>query len=495
MNIRDGSKTSKKLTSEIYRKIGLSASIIFLIYVSKRPLSGFHAFRHAQTIWPVQWWIENGFSPFNPVIPVKGTSHQTWILELPVYQWLVYLISQTTLLSPVIASRLLALALALFAVKWLSRKIADISKFKESWIFLFLIINPYFIYWGTTGLVDWLAISFTLIGSNLYLKTRGVERSKFLLYFTTSNIFLISACLTKPTHFLFALCLVVLFQSESTNLSIRKLAFDYFTPVSISLVTYFVWKNWTSNLYPVGDPRRIWSVISENNYWYFGNEDQYRNLVANLSIILERFTFSFGGLYAFCALLVLFSSTKLKFTTKIGLIMLSMGYLAIFINLNLVHNYYQIPVYFSFAVIVTLSLGRVFEITKENKFLDQPVALLISVIICISFTTKSENYQYIEMALNPKSVGVKCLSEEKDFTVVTFHYEDPSKFFNCGYPAFMINTNNRQDMDVFSREYQNYKILYSESEGLENALTQMKYISEFELRNLKGNWYEIIWRN
>ena len=59
----------------------------------------------------------------------------------------------------------------------------------------------------------------------------------------------------------------------------------------------------------------------------------------------------------------------------------------------------------------------------------------------------------------------------------------------------MINTNNRQDMDVFSREYQNYKILYSESEGLENAVTHLKYISEFELRNLKGNWYEIIWRN
>ena len=479
--------------SEFLSKILASFLLMFLIYSCTRPLSGFHTFRQAQTAWPVKWWIENGFDPFNPVVPIKGLSHQTWILELPLFQWLAYLLNQVTGLTPIAASRFLSLVFAMSVVAWFSKILAEISGFRQRWILLFFIMNPYFIYWSTTGLVDWLAFSCTLLGSELLLRSKNTSRVSNWLCLLIAYFFYVSACLTKPSHFIFALGAFLTLRAQQKNLEISRMFISFLPVLLPTVLSYLVWRNWSSSHYPQGDPRRIWSVTRENYSWYFGSLDQYKSVIGNLYAILERFTGGRWGVLIFLVTIIVFLSSNLNLMTKIGIPLVYFLYLLKLLNLNVVHNYYQIPILFSYGSVMILGFQKICSVFPKHKKIRRPAVLFLAVLLFVTQIVGGEREQYIEMAKDREVAGASCLGAEKSRNLVTFQAEDPSVFYNCGLASFMINIKNPDEMVVFSKEFKRYRLLYAESNNLAKSSYLLSSVSKNKLIRINGNWYRIVW--
>jgi len=86
--------------------------------------SGPHQGRQIQTLWPVHYWLDHGFSPFHSHFIVHGKL-QVWDMEFPIYQWITFGISKYLNLNLVIASKILTLVVTT-ASAWFVYKLAGL---------------------------------------------------------------------------------------------------------------------------------------------------------------------------------------------------------------------------------------------------------------------------------------------------------------------------------------------------------------------------------
>lgn len=489
------SKAPKKESKKGYLGIFSSFYLLILIVICFRPVSGLHAFRQAQTNWPVKLWIENGFSPFNPQLPIKGIGYTNWILEFPLYQWITYLIVKVTAFSVDSASRLQALIWAIVSVYLFSKTLDRLTRFNTNQIFLLLTFNPFFIYWSTTGLIDWLAVGLGTISTYLYINSKtSAERSKYRTFiFQIASIFLFSAAfIVKPTHAIiayFVLCILSFVEFGSKFIFIN----NHMKILVPALVFYVTWNRWVGSLYGPSDPRSIWNVDKSNLRGYFGFREQYESLFNFLQYILIRFLNSSFGLISF----IVFAGTLIvisehhKWKTLV-LVVLSFGYCSVFLNLNINHQYYQIPLLYSLGAAFVLGVNG-FSKSFGSREMQNGALVLILIFHILSVGASGDAKAYVNGIVQKSNSNNQCPKDsEITGTVISWGIEQPDIFYECNLKSYQSYFENERDIEALNKHKIRYKYLHFQVIPDENSKERMKKLLDAtELIEIEPNWFRI----
>jgi len=446
---------------QIVPPLALIHFIFWLISKCFYPISGPHSFRQAQTNWPMQNWQDYGFNPLAPKVPIKGMEHSTWLLELPLHQTIVYLLHSITNFEIDYLSRFTSLACAITSVTLLSDVIYRRLHINPIISFSIFVLNSYFIYWGTTGLVDWMSIALGLSSAATLIRN---EKKKITVIFAT--ITLILGSMIKPSHAFVAFLLYIIIGSIDIKFFVyikmlvaRGILFIIATAILFSAS----WTLYIGKLYDLKDPRSIWSVNPKTYMWYFGSKEQYLNLPQEVTKILDETLRNSIGLSFFILVsIICLINARLAFQTFL-IILTAIIYVSTFINLNLVHTYYQIPVYIFSTVIFVFFLGIV-----KNNF--NQVVQFITVFLVVSVLINSwkpslERQNYFEEVTNRSEVVADCpvFVNQQDW-ILTFQIENPYNFYFCGYRSFMVAPDRLIDINSAKQEIAIFKFVYAQNE-------------------------------
>lgn len=456
-------KTIKSSSEKLFFGLVLF-QVTFLHWSALRPLAGKHDFRQAQTNWPVKIWLEEGFRPFAPSVPIKGVAQESWLLEFPLFQWLVYFVSKITSLNSDYVARLMALSFAISIVAIIVQILNKQFENKFFLIFFIFIFNPFFYYWSTTGLVDWLALFLGVVAGYLFLSNQS-KKINFIYLITIILMSLGSMIKISHTFYGFALVYLLSKYTSKEHLTFSTIAFKEKLNLTfvflISTFVFLLWSRITSSMYDSMDSRSIWSVSSETFDWFFGATSQYVNILGNLGFILQRFLSTTLPALIFVLMLFFVLIRTAKPLIVFLVVLLNLFYLALFINLNIVHDYYQIPLTLFSATIFVLFLKYFFELFKPNT--PNLLAAPLVVVFFASFLTFSTDMgqQYFQ-AVTSKSKSISSCPTNTQIKepIFVLRVEDPALFYHCNLKSFMVAEGRESDEVNFEKERLEYEFAY-----------------------------------
>jgi len=459
-------------------------------------VGGYHSFRQSQTNFPVLNWGKFGFSPFNPLIPFIG-DNSNWIFEFPIYQWLGYMLSK---LLPLHLDYIMRLTASFFAFGGVFEllKVTSLTRRKRQFILVFGTSTPFFLYWGTTGLCDWLAIYLSIIGAKAIIQYANNRTFRSLFYYLMGSAALTTSALIKlPISFFGALIafLVWLYFNPSSKFLNKQKIFLY-SPAVIAFIVSIAWTNWEKQLYPASDPRHLWVPSSDNFGWYFGTKDQYANLLENVFSILKSFLLTHNiAILPFILLLLFMRSRKSKFV--IATIVIAVGYVSVFINLNLIHTYYQIPLTLTTTFILIIFMDSTNNIKVLNFKLNSNLLVGAFWIIGLLITLIGDSSKgYIQNTFTREQDFLNCpVSTQIKSPILAINIQTgPALYYECNLTGFNVFTSSKGQIEAANREYHKYQFAYYGDNG--NYQELLSFIESRGGRvssELEPHWVEVTW--
>jgi hypothetical protein len=451
---------------------------LYLFSFTARPISGPHAFRQAHTAFPVRMWIENGFNFLRPEVPIKGLN-SPWPFEFPAFQGVAYGIHKLITLigvSTLSVDRSIRIAGLIFFVLnvilllQVSKRVFQVPAIFLSIAITSVLVNPYIFLWSTTGLIDWFALFFGSFAAFLLLilpKQSSIHLFKFdnIVF---ASIFLSVGLMVKGPSAFFGFLFYALI-SVATS---KKITWADTVQVSstflVSIVPFFIWQNYVKSFTPVGDPKRYIHVSSDNTSWYFGSSEQYTHFYDYFNFILNRLasvSVPIKTLFILSILVILIKDAYRRFVMAITLV--CSIYLLIFINLNTIHDYYQIaiilPLLFLVLVIPLLSLSTPNGLFSK-KIATFGIALLISFMgySFLNSTKNPEGSMYLQsLKLRDAGINTSAVTSmtEKDSGVITLGWpDDPAPLYAAKRSGFAIG--HDYDFEWIQKNKESFRYLW-----------------------------------
>ena len=359
----------------------LLLGFVLRLYRFDNPIADWHAWRQADTSAVSRNFVTNGFDVLHPRFDdlsnvASGIDNPDGFrfVEFPIYNLFqaglfkivgIFTLEQWGRLVTIFASVISSVFIYLI----MKKRFGFSAGFFSMFFFLFL---PYNIYFSRVMLPDPSMVMASLGG--IYFFQKWTERKKFSIFnfqFSMSLIFTACAFLLKPYALFFTLPMIYLAYEKFGFSFIKKWQLWLFAILSIIPLVW--WRTWMLS-YPQGIPASDW-LFNGNGirfrpsffYWIF-----YERLV---KLIL-----------GFWGVIILAFAFLIKYKIKDFLFVLSFGlsslvYVIVIATGNVQHDYYQILIIPSIAII--LGLGASFLI-GQKKTLKKYLYLAIF-IISVSF--------------------------------------------------------------------------------------------------------------
>tara|TARA_R110001583_G_scaffold195527_1_gene375372 strand:- start:9817 stop:11676 length:1860 start_codon:yes stop_codon:yes gene_type:complete len=366
------------------------------IDITRAPID-LHQFRQTQTLSTIYNFFINGINVFKPELDTNGKS-SVIILEFPVYQAIVAFIMKVFGYHEVIG-RLVNILVTVLGAVYLA-KITD--EFFVRGTFLFTLVlylfNPSMIFWSSTILIDPFLLGLAII--SVYFLFRWLEFNNINDYFF--GVFIATIVLVGKLTLGFipylAFLLYILFSGR------LKENFLKLTLIGIVWLAFiFSWMVYS----------KYWHGINPHIYtngsiaWYFGSMSQRIDLEIYRQFYLralDNHLVIFTAIPIAMTIIRSFKNKKYRIITLSLLIPLIL-YLIIFINLNYIHTYYQLPLNIVFSVLG----GMGFFIVFSNRKIRIYGVLLLLLSTCI-LSNKFLHNHWVDMS-SIKSPYVKSSCE------------------------------------------------------------------------------------
>lgn len=354
---------SKKLFHKyeiIYCFLIIFATLLKVKMIKSNDFSGPHQARQMVTVWPVYYWLQNGFQPFHSYFMVGGKL-KIMELEFPLYQWLLYLIVKTTGLKLIITAKFIS-ALSTFISAFALTKIFGHFKLHQTSTLLAIMVfllSPFSLFFGSVGLVDNLATTFGVLCIYFKIKNRS---NNYLLFLTLTS-------LIKPNiGLLYYVSSIAFYFFENKKIKYRKEIFHLVFVGSLTLAWSIFAKSISTYFSVLASPVN-----------YFGTPSQYLQSPYILVAIFSRYLPSVIGISAFVIIMFgLFLSKHIQL--GIMLFLSSILQVVLFINLNL-QDYYQISITPIFVLIIGLSINGYIDFFSEKKYKSRIICYLIFFVL------------------------------------------------------------------------------------------------------------------
>ena len=406
-------------------------AVIFWLTTSSQPLIDQHEFRQTQTAITSLFLEPSLKGLLNYETPVLGSA---WSIpfEFPFYQLLAYALSKFSPFSLDSSGRLISSFFGLLCVApvYGLMRLFQIKKVGRYWFLILYFSSPIYLYWNRTFMIESTALFFSLSSLYYYCKIRvsSANRSysnfdfiRYLLFFSTLLLGLLSKVTTAAAVFMvisadifFSILLTSQIVEDGKNVKrLPRLSRSELAVVlSILVLSFVILKSWLIH----ADSLKNLNLMGQNltsealNGWNFGQLSQRFDQQLWLGVVTNRML-NIVGIFPFLHMLyvqfLIFRSKKNYFSLDniflLICLFLFISPLLIFVNLHIVHSYYQcanqIFLLMAIAAYAAKSLDDQLDLLSKN---------LILVFMCLMVLGNASGMnKYLNSSLETESEKIE----------------------------------------------------------------------------------------
>lgn len=392
--------------------------IIFRLFHMDATVDDPHSWRQFDTKQYIEGYYYDNTPFLEPTVCWMG-GHKTLILEFPLPEYMVAQLYKV--FGPhLIVARLFFLLFFALAMLYFYKALRFIfDNYVPEITVLVAGMMPLAFYYSRAIHIDYFAISFAM--AMLYFAMKAIRNQHLTSLLISVFCGIIAIMVKAPYAFYLAIPILVFAFTE------KKLKWFLFrSPLYlIPVVLFLFWLKYTksvNNQIPDWDYIPNFNKFTEMSYWYFGTMQQ-RMISQNWINILERIQHEILGVFGIFLLVfgVIFYKKSKAYWWALSFFLGTILYLVIFFNLNVIHNYYQLPFVLSLGILVAMGIQWLIDKLPSNR--TSAFALMI-VLIGVSV---SESITYSEGNYFSENYYVKRVSEEirkrtsrDDLVIVSF---------------------------------------------------------------------------
>jgi len=375
-----------------------------------------HGWRQCDTANYIRDFYKNGVDLFHPAVCWMG-GYKTLILEFPLPEAIIAELYHVFGPYHVVA-RIFFLLSFLFSAYYFFKLVN--LRFDENvsrTATLIYLLLPLSIFYSRALHIDFFAIGFTL--GLVYHFYRGIiEKSNRQLII--GMCLTVIALLVKAPYILAFSCILFPVAFSKSNFTFVLKRVYYFI---IPLVIFYLWTHYSNS---VNGAAPDWSFITgyrkfdNNTLWYFGSMHQ-RSVADNwITIVTRIYNECIGGIAGIILFVIGgYAIVRLRLHgilawSALGLVL----YVAVFFNLNIQHNYYQIP--FLCLAALTIGAGIVWLATRIKQYAN-PIAIIL--VLCFGAMTiwyAEKNYYTLPADQIEISSLIEKNTEENGLVIVSY---------------------------------------------------------------------------
>ena len=351
---------SKRREEVVFLALLLIPAFVIRLRNLNSPLTGSYTFRNTQTAWGIRSVAEGVLSPFSVETPVLGPP---WRIpfEFPLFQIIAGLFSRLTGLSVEVSGRLTALTFFITSAVFFYLILKKFFDNKVCYVILFLyLFNSHNLEYGSTVLIEFCAVCFSLAAFWLAIKYFESYKNKFLILFIpTASV----AALVKITTSI----IWIIFGAFALAFVLRpkvRLIFRIFLSGLIAHIPALIWTNW-ADFQKSKSPMTLWLTSTNLRTWNFGTLRQRLLYLDWNRTISKEFLPSVVGVTVLAIGLVFIAlafSGQRRIPVVFCLLFLSGPF--VFTNLYFVHDYYWTAVLPAFLIVIAASLDALDDLAK-----------------------------------------------------------------------------------------------------------------------------------
>lgn len=375
-----------------------------------------HGWRQCDTANYIMDFYKNGIDFAHPAVCWMG-GYKTLILEFPLPEAVIAGLYH--IFGPYhLVARLFFLLSFLFSAYYFF-KVVQLRFEKDLAMLATLVylILPLSIFYSRALHIDFFAIGFAL--AMVYHFQFGITNKNWLHLWMGTLVTAIAFLVKAPYILVFGVVLIPTAVQKENLSYILKRAYHFLIPI----VLFYLWTHFSNT---TNGKAPDWSYISgyrkfdNNTLWYFGSLHQ-RTVGANWLVILTRiYEECIGGLFGLLLFIPgVFAIARSKDWKIYALILFALVlYVAVFFNLNLQHNYYQIP----FICFTTLVIGNgiIFLSSFAQKFTSRVRIMLICILAIITISYCNKNYFIIPLDQIEIADVISSNTVENELIIVSY---------------------------------------------------------------------------
>ena len=378
-------------------------------------IDGPHDWRQCDTANYINDFYKNGIDIFHPTVCWMG-NRDTVILECPLPEALVAGVYKMSGPSILIA-RLVFIFIFCISVFYFYKIIISLFTVEITELAtLSYMALPLSLYYSRAIHIDFSVVALT--HAMVYYFIRGIQKRNGLNVILSSLFFLFAVLIKAPYVFYWALPLGFVLFSEK--------AIKWFMPYSLlylmGLFLFYLWQRHAHEINSLSPD--LFYILGYRHMtmsagWYFGTISQRVDLYSYW-VLLKRGIFEVAGIGGISFLLPgLFQIRKQPYFIIVllwiaGIVL----FIFTFFNLNLVHNYYQIPLLAPAAILCAFGINKIYSRYSIQKW------YLIFILIVLNVFYSLKVYYKIPKDEIEIARIIEKYTEEKDLIIVTYNSMD-----------------------------------------------------------------------
>lgn len=388
-----------------------------------------HDWRQADTAYYIWDFYQNGIDLLHPAVCWMGAS-DTVILEFPLPEAIVAQV-QSWFGESMWLSRLVFLLFFLLCTYYFYRIVELLLDEQTAlWATVIYLALPLAQFYSRAIHIDFFAQAFAY--ATFYYAMLGVKNRAVIQLILSASCAAVALLVKAPYLFFLALPVLVFAYHAQALSWVLKHSLVYLP----SLLAFVFWQQ---HVYAINSAAPDWDYIlhyrkfDQNASWYFGVFEQRLRLYfwkeIGLRIILEA-----GALIPVLLLPWFWLREKEKASIHVlaGWVVGLGIYVLLFFNLNVFHNYYQIPFLGPVAIFTALALREL------RKRFGNPIfvgVLSFCIIVCTAFAEQ----KYYQLAPELDEVGAEIRKVLPPTALPIIVYQD----FDCRNPRILYRARRR----------------------------------------------------
>lgn len=376
-----------------------------------------HNWRQYDTKQYIEGYYQDGNDFLEPGVCWMG-GHETLILEFPLPEYLIAKLYQVFGPELWVARAFFLLFFVLSAIYFYKILRLIFTDWVPEIATVLFGFAPLSVYYSRAIHIDFFALAFAF--AMLYYLMLAV-RDRKMNYLLVSVVLATVAFVEKaPYVFYLVFPVMVYIVHQRSFLWTLKRSVVFVVPVLV-LMGWNYYSKITNELIPEWHYIPGFNKFTDMWYWYFGTWQQ-RTTPDHWITILGRVRDEILGLSGIVFALAgsLFYKKNGQYWWVMSWFFGTLLYVGIFFNLNIHHNYYQIPLIASLAILMAMGIQVVVNLLPKIRFKAAIAVVLPAVFIVQSLRYAETNYYQVDQEMEMIAKEIRKHSKPTDLVVVSY---------------------------------------------------------------------------
>ncbi|XOV69296.1 MAG: ArnT family glycosyltransferase [Fluviicola sp.] len=403
-------------------QIGIAGIIVFLIALRFFHLDSEVDDPHAWRQYDTKQYIEGYYydnAPFlEPTVCWMG-QHKILILEFPLPEYLVAQIFKVFGPSLIVA-RLFFLLFFALAMLYFYKALRLLFDNNVPFIATFFAgVVPLSLFYSRAIHIDFFVISLAM--AMLYFSMKAIRNRHFTSLLIAVFCGSLGLLIKAPYVFYFALP-ILLFAYHESRFKWFLLRAPLFLLSGIALYFWIQYSHKINSQIPDWDYIANFNKFTDMSYWYFGTLHQ-RSVGNNWILVGERIYAEIlrasGAFFLIFGLL--FYKKNKAYKWSLVLLFGTLLYLIIFFNLNVMHNYYQLPFVLCCSMFMAMGVQWLLDKIPSKKWSRYTLLFLLPLFVLVEGLRYAEaNYYTKHVESRKVAKAIREFTSREDAVVVLY---------------------------------------------------------------------------